>query len=249
MAFASHLRLRAMAQTRRFAAALADIDDLRRAEALRGFVDRGEHTVPAPWWSPGARCFVGLHLPVDYARGDLWFDPVEASFFLALPWMRAPREPGVVYPDRPQRKWFGWLAIEPVAQWQMRGASSLDLAIPQTHSGATAAGASHFSTLVGKSVCGSVFWNMLRRGYDDAMLRRLWSSEAEYGRGGPSTADFVVLRRAQIEGWDVNSPGVPEDVSGEERLGLHYRTAVANDVGLLAPDDGALEREWQASAR
>lgn len=244
-AFAEYLQKRDGRHARLLAIGLASIGDTRRAEALRTFADHSTHTVPAGWWSTESACHISLELPSAPRPGDLWFDPLEASFFLGVPHVPDPRQPGVNYPDQPYPSWYGWIAIQPVTPWQMHGAHALNPEIPAEPAASTAIGAELFGELVGKSASDCLDWCSLCLAYDSETVLRVWGTHAaEYGLGSAGSGDYVRMDRSDIEVLDPHQPGIPQDVLRTEPLGLPFRTSIVTGIGFLTPADGALERTW-----
>lgn len=103
------------------ATALSDSAHSTEADLLRQL-----HTKGAGWTVmqggpfAGGRVYLGEGLPVDARAGELWFDPCELGVMLLVPRPIDPDEDQLTETMRKRlTPYLGWLALRPVARWQM----------------------------------------------------------------------------------------------------------------------------------
>lgn len=244
-AFAEHLRRRSDHTALLLCEALQRNDLSRRATVLRGFVDDGPHTVAADWWEPGMHCRVGmLPPPVDeMVSGELWFDPLDVTWSIAIPW---PRTPGIDPDmDRDLPSFLCWFPLDRVTYWQLAGAQQVSADIPATMADVSAINAWRYCTLFGKALTGHSTWGMLTRicGKDTA-LRLFGDSPGEVSPGGNSGEAVMLYRDDILNSADPDAP-YPQTTSEDSADGLSFRADLDLQFGFIQ-EDHTLPRVWNA---
>ena len=230
--FAEYLTRRGSAAALRLADGLFDAGDTVRAEFLRSFATDGPQDLPADWWQPGATCRLSLDLPSEPAVGHLWFDPLEVAWSLAVPWLD-PR------PTDPP--FAGWIGIEPVTGWQVRGAHEVAGGIPHFHRLMSGDGSTRYGSLFGKGTTHRVDWLFLRAAYGDSTVVRVWGpDERQFGGGGAISGSIEVLQLNDVLDDAVFEP---EQISDLEPVGFSFRAMASIPDGLWR-DAEALNRVW-----
>lgn len=231
---------------------------LEEASSLTADADTGREVDGAnvgPAWT-GHSCWVGTTPPSDAEPGSLWFDPADLSVMLLVP---RPAEEFASWPAAVQERMtalVGWVAIEPMAGWQVTGwavASGADVVV---HDGLDAAtglsgqDALRCSRFFGKSLAGRVAWAAIYN-LGEAAASQLWPVD-----GGPELMGYVgegqvlVLDRPSAVRPDDDAdddyddeaapiapqPGRYEEV--EDLTGVAFRTAVSSQHGMLARGSG-----------
>lgn len=235
-AFADHLREPSPEAAEVLAHRLTELGLSRRASLLQQFASSGSHVSDANWWAPGARCHVSLALPGAAVLGDLWFDPLEVSLALAVPWVRDADVSTNVYDNVPSL--LGWASVSPVAAWQLRGARGVAPHVPDRLSVMTGEQACAYCALFSKVLLGSSTWMFLRESYGSDTVRRLWSdSELELGNYGRISGIVEYFSLPELLSWRSGSDFDVRGVSELEVVGLPFRSETVTQLGLWVGDD------------
>ncbi len=240
-AFAEHLTARSSAAAMVLADHLAAAGEAARSELLRAFGQHGDRAVEAGWWAPGTRCHLSLGLPEDVRAGDLWFDPLEVSIALVEPWLRDPVYP--LAPDTPE--FYGWVPIDAVTSWQLRGAHYVAEGIPQSGESITAEEADRYCNLFSKSLAGSRDWIFLREAYGMEVVTRMWGDPDadQFGSGGAVSGSIEWINLSELRQWPPHDDYEPREGSDLFEAGLAFRGSASYRIGLWA-GHGALPRTW-----
>lgn len=221
---------------------LADRGDRIRSSLLTSYVEHGAHLCRAPWWESGALCWVDVAPPPAEARGQLWFDPIEATASLLVPWCHWGAD-GV---EPWGHGFYSWVSLWPVQSWQQAAAHVLTRHLPASEFGGpigeeatqtSGHDAFAYAALFGKGLAGEGDWTFLKAGYGDEVLARVWGEAAtQFGGAGTISGSVEGLRRDDLFGWDPADGDLPiaEDVDELACLGLPFRTAVGLQSGLHA---------------
>ncbi len=242
-AFADHLRSRNSAAAERLAHRLAEAGEPRRAELLRDFARKGDHVVSADWWQPGARCHVSLGLP-EAIGSDLWFDPLEVSCTIVLPWLREPNTPRALYAHG--LEFHSWISLEPVAPWQLRGAHDVVADVPPTGDEITGEQADSYCKLFSKGLVGPFEWLWLKEAYGMDVVNRMWGdADEQLGAYGSISGVVELVTYDEIVQWHAFDDYEPRETSELVVAGLPFRTTASVQLGLWS-DARALPRTWNS---
>ena len=230
-AFAEHLTSRNGAAAAILATCLADLGELRRAAALQRFTADGPSTVQAEWWSPGTQCHVSLAPPGGFAPGDLWFDVLEVTWSIAVPW--------------PEAGDTSWVAIEPTSAWHVRGTHRIDPGVPATPERISGEEAGRYCGLFGKGYADALDWLLVRSAFGGDLLSRLWGGQPRQfgGLSGRVSGTIESLTLADVLGWQPGEIPEPDLISELDNAGLPFRTATAA-TPATPPEPGELPRNW-----
>ena len=251
-AYAHHLRQRSSAGAEALADRLTDAGQTTRADLLRAFARQGDHMVSADWWEPGATCHVCLGLPEATSWGELWFDPLEVSCTIVLPWLRGPDSSPRLYANLPT--FHSWISLEPVAPWQLRGAHDVVADVPPTGDEITGEQADSYCKLFSKGLVGPFEWLWLKEAYGMDVVDRMWGDAGraagclrlDLGGGGAGhlrrNSAVACLRGLRAAG-DLRAGGgratVPDHGLGTARLVVRRPSAASHVEQLrLSTDSG-----------
>lgn len=220
--------------------------DSRRAEFLAAFVSDGPHTRTSDWWAPRTECRVSILPPSldDMTTGHLWFDPLELTWSIAVPW---PREPGEQPGDFPHLPPFlCWFPLDRVTDWQLAGAHQIAPDIPATMARVSAVRAWRYCALFGKLLTNHADWSAVGRIFGENTTRRLWGdSPGEVGLGGPNDGDaHLMYLQDVLNAGDYATPD-PQVTSDDAEDGLCFRAVVNLQAGLIQ-EVHTLPRVWNA---
>lgn len=242
-AFAAHLRDPGTLTARVLADRLDTLGDRLLAKLLRGFADRGRHQVPAEWWPTGSLCRLDLQAPTHGADvGDLWFDPLEVTVSLVVPWLPQPDDPPAEAPTV-----TSWVALAPVTAWQLLGAGLVDSGIGSATTGLTGEQACAYADLFAKTPAGSMTWLLLKRAYGMGAVRQLWGADipVQFGSGGTISGSLEHLTVEEIEGWELAESRQVREISAFAEAGFGFRTWVPGWGGLWE-GEGSITRNWRS---
>ncbi|MFV0461431.1 MAG: hypothetical protein ACK5MT_21970 [Actinomycetales bacterium] len=241
-AFAAHIAGPQESTALRLSHALHEIGETRRAELLRLFAERGQHTRPAPWWAADAVCHLSLDLPQAQGPGELWFDPLEVSIGLVEPWIRDPGTPPALYANIPL--FHGWTTLDLVADWQLQGAHQIAHHIPAHLAHLTGEQADDYCKLFSKGITEWGSWSILLETYGRETCRRMWGSPIEQlGGFGPNEGEMEVLRLAEIHPGPPHENEALGEISDIIAMNLPFRTTASVQSGLWQ-GTGTLPRVW-----
>jgi hypothetical protein len=225
--------------------------------------DGGEGWVAAPEsagiWR-GHRCWLGWYPPElnEISAGDLWFDPVEISLMITVPWPAAKRAELAALPAHFLNEltaFVGWMSVRQMAPWQAIGYSLLtdcDLQIDTaaTPPDAAVAGVSpalacNIALCFGKEICDSVYWEAAHEAFSAEERADLWREDAPEHGGEENSGFWIVIERTKaMAGLAWNTFGTDTFPYLDEPFpapGVRFRTAVSAQLGIIDPidlDDG-----------
>ena len=224
------------------------------AGLLRSWAHGESEAVLADW--PGQRCSIGARLPAGAAAGELWFDVGELSLMLLVP--RPADELAELPPQVRDRltPFVSWLAVAPVAAWQVRGwAGAVGRADPvaaeapddQAVTGLRGLDAAAYAGYFGKAMATADDWHAVVKAVGGALLDRLWPGDE------PELAGYVEEGVVRVFARDLAPVDAEDDEPADDELedeatplkGVRVRTHVATQLGLFdsAPATGRWPRD------
>jgi hypothetical protein len=232
------------------AAGLAGQAALLHAFHVDGAVS-ADATPLGPAWT-GQRCAIGLTPPAEAEGGDLWFDPVEVTAMILVPW---PDHRYSTWPAQVQQRmtrFSGWLAITRAFAWQVRGwASATGHAgiPPELPDAAPATGLSGLTVDAYAGYFGKLFstrfaWRAVAE--MGALGELLWPDTTLEFTGFGNEEEVEVHRRDQalIPDYDDDDDDFFEEQDDCVRddwkplPGVAFRTRVESQLGLIRDRSG-----------
>ncbi|WP_261558049.1 hypothetical protein [Frankia tisae] len=239
---------------------MANADRRLEAELLADYLASGERWLPlgrnGGVWR-GSRCWMGPGTPGAPTANDLWFDTVELSLSVLVP--RPPDEIDSCSTEDLEQvtPFVGWLAIRPVAVWQVLGFARATAWTPPAEvagqppatyaSGLTGVETDGYVTFFGKALAGPEVWSAAAAAVSPAQLSGLWPEDHDIELGDWYAEGMLELLRrgyATQPGLGVTvKPERPEySVEEADRPGgACFRTTVSAQIGLLPPQ---IDEEW-----
>ncbi len=212
---------------------LDDAGEVMLAQLLRAYSAAGDHAVAADWWAPGAKCWVGMCPPMPSVKGQLWFDPLEVSCALLIPW---PVDPAFSPEEQARVPAFHhWLSLRPVSDWQMAGASAVTAELPDGLGAVSGEMAHRYAVLFGKHVAQLLDWQFVAEGNPIDLVTRLWGSHpTEMGESSAWEGEVEIFGLDEVLACDREmEPGRASDM---HPLALPFRLLTSIQFGLYDSD-------------
>lgn len=203
--------------------------------------DSADGTLLGSVWA-GRQCALGLTPPADAAGGDLWFDPVEVSVMVLVPW---PAEQYAAWPMHVRQRmtrYVSWLSIDRTSAWQVRGWADAtggtgvpaELGNTGPALGLSGQTADSYARYFGKTFATYFAWRAVAA--MGSLGERLWPDNTPELTGYGNEGEVTVHRRDQaLSPEDDDEADDDDGIFGDwpPLPGVAFRTQISNQLGLF----------------